>query len=94
MGGTYYLEGAHNVICDRTGFKIKSNTAQKEWTNSLVRSKSFENRNEQDFLRSRVDDQSVSDPRSEPVADSFVEDFTIWDDGDTFWDNRVTDWFS
>ncbi len=61
----FYLPGAHNSICDRTGFKVKSTGTRKEWTNSIVRSKSFELRQPQDFLRSKVDRQAVPNPRSE-----------------------------
>lgn len=68
---TYYQPGAHNLICDRTGFKIKSTDARKEWTGAVVRSGSFETRHPQDFLRSKVDRQAVPDPRSE-ATDTFV----------------------
>lgn len=67
----YYLPGAHNKICDRTGYKIKSLDGRKEWTNSIVRSQSFERRQPQDFLRSKVDRQAVTDPRTE-AADTIL----------------------
>jgi hypothetical protein len=73
MGANYYLPGAHNVICDRTGFKIKSTQARKEWTGRVVRVESWEPRHPQDFLRSFQDDQSVPDPRPRP-ADRFLAD--------------------
>lgn len=67
----HYVPGAHNKICDRTGFKIKSGEAQKEWNNHIVRRLSFEMRQPQDLLRSRPDRQQVADPRSE-ATDVFL----------------------
>lgn len=69
--GTFYLPGAHNKICDRTGFKVKSTDTRKEWNNLVVRRESFELRHPQDLIRSRPDRQQVPDPRSEP-DNSFV----------------------
>lgn len=68
---TFYLPGAHNVICDRTGFKVKSNRVQKEWTGQTVRSVSFETRHPQDFVRAIADKQTVNDPNPE-AEDVFV----------------------
>ena len=62
----YYADGQHNKICDRTGFKIKSSWAQKEWNNQVVRTESWEQRQPQDLIRSRPDNQQVADPRVEP----------------------------
>ena len=67
----YWAPGQHNKICDRTGFKIKSNGVRKEWNNMIVRSESWEPRQPQDLLRSRPDRQQVSDPRSE-ATDNFL----------------------
>ncbi len=61
----FWLPGAHNVLDDRSGFKIKSTDSAKEWTNSIVEKRFFERRNAQDFLRSKVDRQAVPDPRTE-----------------------------
>ena len=55
--------GEHKVICDRTGFAIYSSDARKEWNGLLVRSKSFEARHPQDFVRGIPDHQSVRDAR-------------------------------
>ena len=67
----YYADGQHNKICDRTGFKIKSSDARKEWNNFTVRQESWEQRQPQDLIRSRPDRQQVPDPRTEQT-DSFV----------------------
>jgi hypothetical protein len=61
----YYSPGDHNVICDRTGYKVKASRTVKEWNGSRVRIESFEIRHPQDFLRDKVDRQKVADPRSE-----------------------------
>jgi hypothetical protein len=58
-----YVHGAHNVICDRSGFKIKSTEVRKEWNNSVVRREDYEERHPQDFVRGVRDVQAVADPR-------------------------------
>jgi hypothetical protein len=55
--------GDHNVICDRTGFKIKASNSRKEWNGLRVREQSWEPRHPQDKITSVVDNQSVYDPR-------------------------------
>ena len=79
-GGTYYLPGAHNKICDRTGIKVKSIQTKKEWNNLIVRNQSFELRQPQDLLRSKPDRQQVNDPRTEGT-DNFLgnNDVTVDD---------------
>lgn len=67
----YYLPGAHNLICDRTGMKIKSTDAIKEWNNLIVRKESYEPRQAQDLIRSKQDRQQVQDPRTEQT-DVFI----------------------
>lgn len=69
----FWKAGDHNVICDRTGFKMKRSQCRKEWNGQLVRRESFEERQPQDYLRSFEDHQAVADPRSE-AADTFVSD--------------------
>lgn len=64
----WYKPGDHNVICDRTGFKIKSSQARMQWDGSLVRKESWEPRHPQDFLRAIPDFQAVEDPRPDPAA--------------------------
>ena len=64
--------GSYNQICDRTGFKVKSNTTQREWTGQTVRTRSWEPRNKQDLLRSIQDRQHVDDPNPEPTQEIFI----------------------
>lgn len=54
---------SHNVICDRTGFKIKAYDSRKEWNGLRVRKESWEPRHPQDKITSIKDNQSVHDPR-------------------------------
>ena len=65
--------GDHNVICDRTGFKVKASDTKREWNNLIVREQSWETRQPQDFVRGRGDRQSVPHPRPEPETDTFVD---------------------
>jgi len=58
-----YVHGAHNVICDRSGFKVKSTDVRKEWNHSVVRREDYEARHPQDFVRGVRDQQAVPDPR-------------------------------
>lgn len=62
---SYFRDGDNNIICDRTGFKIKRSEAQKEWDGQLVRKESWEARHPQDFpAKPRVPSQ-VREARSD-----------------------------
>ena len=61
--------GYYNQICDRTGFKVKSDKTKKEWTHNIVRTKDWEERQPLDFLRAIRDHQAVANPRSESEDD-------------------------
>ncbi len=69
----YWLPGAYNIYCRRTGFKIKSTQARKEWTGQTVRTQSWEGRHPQDLIRSVQDRQDVPDANPEP-PDKFLTD--------------------
>lgn len=70
----YYKKGSHAAICDRCGFKRKSDDLRKEWTGLMVcKDTCWEARHPQDFLRGKKDDSSVEWTRSEP-ADVEVDD--------------------
>ena len=58
-----YVHGSHNVICDRSGFKVHVEDTWPEWNGLRVRKEDWEPRHPQDLLRSVPDDQSVEDPR-------------------------------
>jgi hypothetical protein len=70
-----YRQGDHYVIDDRTGQKIYASEARKEWTGDFVHSKNWEPRQPQDLIRSRRDDQSVTNARPRPL-DIFVGPLT------------------
>jgi hypothetical protein len=59
-------------IDDRSGFCVYASETRKEWNGAIVDRRSYEARHPQDFVRARVDKQSVPDPRPRP-ADVFVE---------------------
>ena len=66
-----YVKGTHNVICDRTGFKVKRDKCKYEWNGLLVREEDWEERQPQDFVRGVPDDKPVEDLRPE-TEDVFV----------------------
>lgn len=83
-----YKHGDHNVICDRTGFKVKASETRKEWNGLRVWKNVWEPRDPQDLIKGRTDKQAVYDPRPEGT-DSFISlpyDIRITEEGDT----RVT----
>lgn len=51
---------------DRTGFTVWASETRKEWTGAIVHRDVYEARHPQDYVRARVDRQSVPDPRPEP----------------------------
>lgn len=56
----YYKKGDYNVICDRCGAKFKASECAMEWDNLFVcKQYCWEERQPQDFVRGRVDDQTV-----------------------------------
>lgn len=81
MGRGHYAHGQWNAICDRCGFKFKSNQLRMEWTGLRVcdgggTNKCWEPRHPQDLVRARKDQQSVPWTRPEP-ADQFHDAGTI-----------------
>jgi hypothetical protein len=69
-----YRHGDHNVIDQRSGFKVKSSATAIEWTQLQVRKeREFELRNPQDFAISTRDHQAPPWVRSENV-DRFLPD--------------------
>ena len=76
---SYFKMGDHNMICDRTGFKIKASQSKKEWNALRVRKESWEARQPQDKVRGVYDNQSVFDPRPES-PDVFISSTEITPD--------------
>lgn len=77
----YFAPGDYNVICDRTGFKLKRSQCRLEWTGSMVRNESWEARHPQDLIRSIPDDQSVPYPNPEASDDFLTANEAIDDYG-------------
>jgi len=65
MKRNYFKLGDYNIICDRTGFKVKASRAKRTWDNLFVRGQSWEKRHPQDFLHTVEDNQSVPIARTE-----------------------------
>lgn len=59
----HFKPGSFYRICDRTGFAVRAEHTKKQWNNIIVRDRSFEERQPQDFVRGRRDDQTVPQPR-------------------------------
>lgn len=59
------------IICDRTGRKILASKSGGEWTGRLVSLSDIDFRHPQEFVRGRVDNQSVPFVRNS--RDIFVE---------------------
>lgn len=63
----WYKPGSFYRIDDRTGFAVRAEQTRKQWNNIIVREQSFEERQPQDFVRGRRDDQTVPEPRPRQV---------------------------
>lgn len=74
-----YVHGDFNVICDRSGFKVKAGDTRTEWTGKRVRWQDWEARHPQDFVKGRADRQSVHNPRPE-ASDNFLNRTVTQDD--------------
>lgn len=67
----HYRHGDFNVICDRSGFKVKASDTRIEWTGKRVRVEDWDPRHPQDFVKGKADRQAVPNGRPEP-ADRFL----------------------
>lgn len=76
MAKNYYVDGAWNLIDDRSGLKIKSTDAVMEWNGRIVHRDRYEPRHPQDLARSFPDDQSVPNPRPR-ATDKFLSDTEV-----------------
>lgn len=66
-----YREGDYKVQCDRTGMTFYASECRKQWNGLFVNNKSWEARHPQDFVRGRVDKQTV--PICRPRGFKFIE---------------------
>lgn len=73
-----FVSGDWNFICDSCGQKKKASVGKLRWDGFRVCPDCFEMRHPQDFLRARVDNQSV--PWSRPKADVFLPPFVDYGD--------------
>jgi len=71
MRKTYYKKGDYNVICDRSGYKVKATECRRTWDGLFVRKIDWEPRHPQDFVRGKKDNQRVPYARTENT-DSFL----------------------
>lgn len=70
--------GTYLAICDECGFEYKAKDMRVRWDGAFVCSKDFEPRHPQDFLRGRVDRQSV--PIARPDSENFEQTPVTVDD--------------
>lgn len=74
----YLSKSEHNAICDRCGFKVKSNHLKLQWNGLMCCDSSvnncWESRNPQDFVRGVPDNSSVTPSR----PDSNHARITYW----------------
>ena len=58
-----YRPGSFLRVDDRTGFTYYAEQTKKQWDNLIVRDKSWEERQPQDFVKGTSDPQTVPEPR-------------------------------
>ena len=58
-----YRPGDFLRMCARTGFTVYASSTKREWTGQIIRNRSFEPRNAQEFVRGVEDYQAVYDAR-------------------------------
>lgn len=66
VGLDRYEKGGYYRVDDRSGARVRAYNTREEWNGALVDAADFEPRNQQEFLRSVRDDQSVPKPRPVP----------------------------
>ena len=76
----HYRHNSFNRICDRSGFKVKAGDTRMEWTGHIVRKSGWEPRHPQDFMRGKLDKQSVPHPRPESDDDFLTSNEVTVDD--------------
>jgi hypothetical protein len=76
----YYKRGDYNVICDRTGQKVKRSQCVKQWDNLIVLKSHAEDRHPQDTLPPGRASRPLEDARPEST-DTFLNagDVTVDD---------------
>lgn len=64
--GIHYKPASFYRSDDRSGFTVRAENTEKEWTGLIVDKNLWEARQPQDFVRGVPDDQTVPDPRPVP----------------------------
>lgn len=62
----YWKQGSWNCICDRCGQKKKADQVKQDWQGFIVCNECYETRHPMDFIRTRIDKQTV--PFSRPYG--------------------------
>lgn len=68
MSDPAYIPGDFWRICDRCGFKKRASQTFQTWDGLYVCAEDFETRHPQDFVRGRLDNQSVPNARPAPTV--------------------------
>ena len=77
MADECYIPGGFYRICERCGFKRRNWDTRKEWNGLIVCADTcWEARHSQDFVRGRIDRQTVPDPRPEYTGAQIPIDVT------------------
>ena len=75
---TYFLSGQWNSICDRCGFKFKSEELRKDWQGLMVCEKDYETRHPQDFIKIRPE-KAIPDWTRPRTQDVFTHVCFVWE---------------
>lgn len=82
MSKNYYISGSNNITCDVCSKKIKVEDSARRWDGFQVcKATCWEERQPQDFVRSRQDKISV--PITRPIPTLVFTDITYIDTGNT-----------
>jgi hypothetical protein len=83
-----YKKGSWNIICDVCGKKLKAYQTFRRWDGFIVCKEDYETRHPQDFVKARIDKQSV--PFSRPESTDQFTNVSYIDNGDAPYCNLVS----
>lgn len=69
--------GDYKAVCDRTGFRVYASECRYQWDGIFVRTKNWEIRHPQDFIKAKKDNLTVPVARPEQKILVPVEDVDI-----------------
>ena len=89
-----WISGAHNVICDICGRKLKSHEVVKTWDGLIVCPDDFDEKHASLLPRPKFphEGRSVRDARIEPVTDASIYSELTWDEILTAWRQAEFKW--